>query len=195
MEEFNKHRCEWCGNDPLYIQYHDTEWGVPVHNDQKHFEFLLLESAQAGLSWITILRKRENYRVAYENFDPYTVASFKDKKITELLNNPGIIRNKLKINASINNAVKFLKIQKDYGTFSNYIWEFVGGKPIVNRFSKQSELPAFSDLSSRLAKDLKQRGMKFLGPTTVYAHLQAAGLVNDHITQCFRYHEIINSYD
>jgi DNA-3-methyladenine glycosylase I len=194
MDKMKKHRCEWCGSDPLYISYHDKEWGVPVKNDNKHFEFLLLESAQAGLSWITILRKRENYRSAYENFDPQKVAAFNDTKINELLNNQGIIRNKLKINASINNAHKFLETQNKFGSFNNYIWGFVGRKPIINKYSKLSQLPSFTNFSEKLAKDLKQRGFKFLGPTTVYAHLQAAGLVNDHTTDCFRYQEIIDSY-
>jgi DNA-3-methyladenine glycosylase I len=194
MEEIRKHRCQWCGNDPLYIKYHDNEWGVPVYDDHKHFEFLLLESAQAGLSWITILRKRENYRLAYENFDPGKIAFYNENKIDELLNNQGIIRNKLKISASINNANMFIDIQNEFGTFNNYIWAFVGGKPVINKYSKLSELPPFTDFSEKLAKDLKQRGFKFLGPTTVYAHLQAAGLVNDHTTDCFRYKEIIDSY-
>lgn len=194
MESLKMHRCDWCGNDPLYISYHDKEWGVPVYNDHKHFEFLLLESAQAGLSWLTILRKRENYRKAYDNFDPIIVSNYNDKKINELLNNQGIIRNKLKIQASINNAQNFIEIQNLFGSFNDYIWEFTGGKPIINRYSELSKIPAFTDFSVKLARDLKQRGFKFLGPTTVYAHMQAAGLVNDHTTNCFRHKEIIDSY-
>lgn len=180
-------RCPWCGNDELYIKYHDEEWGVPVHEDRKHFEFLVLESAQAGLNWLTILRKRENYRAAYDNFDPVKVAEYDEEKILELMNNPGIIRNRRKIEASINNAKEFLKIQKEYGSFDNYIWGFVGNKPVVNHWSNLSEVPATSKLSDEVSKDLKSRGFKFLGSTIIYAHLQATGVINDHLTTCFRY--------
>ena len=180
-------RCSWCGNDPLYVKYHDEEWGVPVHSDKKHFEFLVLESAQAGLSWITVLRKRENYRKAYDDFDYTQVAQYDEKKTNELLQNSGIIRNKLKIAASINNAVMFIKIQKEFGSFDNYIWAFVDNKPQVNHYESLSDVPATSELSDRVSKDLKKRGFKFLGSTITYAHLQATGIINDHITSCFRY--------
>lgn len=183
-------RCPWCGNDDLYVKYHDEEWGVPVHNDRKHFEFLVLESAQAGLSWITILRKRENYRNLYDNFDPIKIAKYDENKINQLLQNPGIIRNKRKIEASINNAKMFIKIQREFGTFDNYVWSFVDNKPVINHWNNTSEVPAVSELSDRLSKDLKARGFKFLGSTTIYAHLQATGLINDHIKTCFRYTEV-----
>lgn len=183
-------RCSWCGTDELYIKYHDEEWGVPVHDDKKHFEFLVLESAQAGLSWITVLRKRENYRIAYDNFDPITVAQYDEAKVYELLNNPGIIRNRKKIEASINNAKCFLNIQREFGSFDNYIWGFVDNKQIKNNWSELKEIPATSDLSDRVSKDLKQRGFKFLGTTIIYSHLQATGIINDHITSCFRYDNI-----
>ena len=180
-------RCTWCGNDPLYVKYHDEEWGVPVHVDRKHFEFLVLESAQAGLSWITVLRKRENYRIAYDDFDFVKVAQYDDKKILELLQNAGIIRNKLKIAASINNAKMFLKVQEEFGSFDNYIWAFVDNNPVINHLENNANVPATSDLSDRVSKDLKKRGFKFLGSTITYAHLQATGIINDHISSCFRY--------
>ena len=180
-------RCPWCGNDPLYIKYHDEEWGVPVHDDRKHFEFLVLESAQAGLSWITILRKRENYRKAYDGFDPAIDAEYDDKKIDALMQNPGIIRNRRKIEASINNARCFLKIQKEFGSFDNYIWSFVNNKPVKNHWTDISQVPANSRLSDKISKDLKSRGFKFLGSTIVYSHLQATGIINDHLTTCFKY--------
>lgn len=182
-------RCPWCGNDALYIKYHDEEWGVPVHDDRKHFEFLVLESAQAGLSWITILRKRENYRAAYDNFDPVKVSKYDEDKINELMNNPGIIRNRRKIEASINNAKCFLKIQEEFGSFDNYIWGFVKGSPVKGCWENISEIPANSPLSDEVSKDLKKRGFKFLGSTIIYSHLQATGLINDHITSCFRNNE------
>jgi DNA-3-methyladenine glycosylase I len=182
-----KIRCDWCGNDPLYMKYHDEEWGVPVHADRKHFEFLVLESAQAGLSWITILRKRENYRKAYDDFDFIKVAQYDDEKVNELLQNQGIVRNKLKIAASINNAKMFLKIQEEFGSFDNYIWAFVDNKPLINHWENISKVPATSELSDKVSKDLKKRGFKFLGSTITYAHLQATGIINDHITSCFRY--------
>ena len=187
-------RCPWSIKDPLYIKYHDEEWGVPVHDERKHFEFLVLESAQAGLSWLTVLKKRGNYRDAFDNFDAAKVASYDESKFLELLANPGIIRNKLKIKAAINNAAGFLRIQKEFGTFDAYIWSFTGNKPVINNFKKLSELPASSELSDRISKDLKKRGFTFVGTTIIYAHLQATGIVNDHLTDCFRYREIINAY-
>jgi DNA-3-methyladenine glycosylase I len=180
-------RCPWCGNDELYVKYHDTEWGVPVHDDGKHFEFLVLESAQAGLNWLTVLRKRENYRAAYDGFDPVKVSQYDEEKINELMNNAGIIRNRRKIEASINNAKGFLKIQEKFGSFDNYIWSFVGNKSVKNHWKEISEVPATSPLSDEVSSDLKKRGFKFLGSTIVYAHLQATGLINDHLTSCFRY--------
>ena len=182
-----KTRCDWCGNDPLYMKYHDEEWGVPVHEDRKHFEFLVLESAQAGLSWITILRKRENYRKAYDDFDYIKVAQYDEVKVSELIQDQGIVRNKLKIAASINNAKMFLEIQKEFGSFDNYIWAFVDNKPLINHWDNISKVPATSELSDKVSKDLKKRGFKFLGSTITYAHLQATGLINDHIISCFRY--------
>lgn len=183
-------RCPWCGNDELYMKYHDGEWGVPVHDDIKHFEFLVLESAQAGLSWITILRKRENYRKAYDNFDPIKVAGYDERKVNELLNNPGIVRNRRKILSSINNAQKFLDIQKEVGSFDEYIWSFVGNEPVKNRWKDLAEVPAKTDLSDKISKDLKKRGFNFIGTTIIYSHLQAVGLVNDHLIDCFRYHQV-----
>ncbi|MGE4354373.1 MAG: DNA-3-methyladenine glycosylase I [Oscillospiraceae bacterium] len=179
-------RCDWCQSDDLYIKYHDEEWGVPVHEDRKHFEFLVLESAQAGLSWLTILKKRENYRKAYDNFDPEKVACYDDRKVEELLMNGGIIRNRRKIEASIINAKMFLVIQREFGSFDQYIWQFVDHRPIVNHYQAIFEIPAKSDLSDRVSKDLKARGFKFLGSVTVYAHLQATGIINDHIDSCFK---------
>ncbi len=179
-------RCDWCGNDPLYMKYHDEEWGVPVHEDRIHFEFLVLESAQAGLSWITVLRKRENYRKAYDDFDFNKVAQYDSEKVIELLQNPGIIRNKLKIAASINNAIRFIEIQEEFGSFDAYIWAFVNNNPIVNHWDSISNVPATSELSDTVSKDLKKRGFKFLGSTITYAHLQATGIINDHIKSCFR---------
>lgn len=188
-------RCPWCLNDELYIKYHDTEWGVPVHDDRLHFEFLVLESAQAGLSWITILKKRENYRMSYDNFDPYKVSLYDEEKISELLNNAGIIRNRRKIEASINNAKRFLEIQKEFGSFDNYIWGFVDGKPINNNWNNVKEVPAKTFLSDEISKDLIKRGFKFIGSTIIYSHMQATGLVNDHILSCFRYKEIMYRKD
>ena len=177
-------RCPWCGTDPLYVRYHDEEWGKPVHDDQKHFECLTLESAQAGLSWITILRKRENYRLAYADFEVHRVASFTDEDEERLLADSGIVRNRRKIEASINNAKQFIKLQEEFGSFDSYIWSFVNDAPILNTWNRLEDVPATTELSERLSKDLKRRGFKFLGPTTVYAHLQATGLVNDHLTSC-----------
>ena len=187
-----KKRCAWAesGNE-LYIQYHDREWGVPVHEDRKQFEFLILEGAQAGLSWSTVLNKREGYRKAFANFDPVKVARFSEKKIETLIQNPSIIRNRLKITSAVSNARAFLAIQKEYGSFNTYIWAFVGGKPLQNRWNAMDEVPATSPESDALSKDLKQRGLKFVGSTIMYAHMQAAGLVNDHLISCFRYRECV----
>jgi len=183
-------RCPWCGTDELYVKYHDEEWGVPVHDDRTHFEFLVLESAQAGLSWITILRRRENYRKAYDGFDMEKVAQYDENKINELMQDSGIIRNRRKIEASINNARQFIKIQKEFGSFDNYIWSFVNNKPVINHWDDISQMPATSELSDRVSKDLKSRGFRFLGSTIIYAHLQATGIINDHLTYCFRHKEV-----
>lgn len=183
-------KCSWCGDDPLYIKYHDEEWGIPVHDENKLFEMLILEGAQAGLSWITVLRKRENYRKLFANFEPEKVARFSEKKIEKLLTNPGIIRNRLKINAAVTNAKAFLKIQKEFGSFDKYIWQFVNYKPIVNKFKSLNELPAKTEISDVMSKDLKKRGFKFVGSTICYAFMQATGMVNDHVVTCFRYKQI-----
>ena len=178
-------RCEWCESSDLYREYHDTEWGVPVFDDRKHFEFLVLESAQAGLSWLTILKRRENYRRAYSGFDPEKVARYGEKKKAALLANAGIIRNRLKIEASVNNAVRFLEIQQEFGSFSQYILSFTGGKQITGKRKKLADIPARTELSDRVAADLKKRGFKFLGSVIMYAHMQATGIVNDHLVSCF----------
>jgi len=190
MAEIVKHRCPWCGTDPLYVKYHDEEWGVQVHDDAKHFEFLVLESAQAGLSWLTVLRKRENYRKAMDGFDVKKIAKYDDKKVEELLLNPGIIRNRLKIYASINNAKRFLEVVEEFGSFDSYIWSFTGNKTINNSFSSLNELPSKTELSDRLSKDLIKRGFKFVGSTIIYANLQAIGVINDHLVSCFRKAEV-----
>lgn len=186
-------RCSWCEGNDLYIEYHDKEWGVPVFDDKKQFEFLVLESAQAGLSWLTILKKREAYRKAYSNFNPLKVAKYSDKKIEELITNTEIIRYRKKIEASVNNARCFLDIQHEFGSFCNYIWNYTDNKPIVNKWRTLSDLPAKTDLSDKISKDLKNRGFRFLGSTTIYAHMQAVGMVNDHLTGCFRHKELINN--
>lgn len=183
-------RCPWCGNDELYVNYHDKEWGVPVHEDKKHFEFLVLESAQAGLNWLTVLRKRENYRIAYDGFDVDKVSKYDEHKVEELLQNPGIIRNRKKIEASINNATHFIEIQNEFGSFDKYIWSFVDNTPVVNQWKDVSEVSATSMLSDNVSKDLKKRGFKFLGSTIIYAHLQATGIINDHLTSCFRHKSV-----
>jgi DNA-3-methyladenine glycosylase I len=181
-------RCKWAeGVSPEYIEYHDAEWGVPVHDDKVQFEFLILEGAQAGLSWSTILNKREGYRKAFADFDVEKVARFTEKRIEKLLTNPAIVRNRLKVQSAVTNAKAFIEVQEEFGSFSDYIWGFVDGKPIRNRFRKDSEIPATSAESDALSKDLKKRGFKFVGSTIVYAHMQATGLVNDHVTGCFRY--------
>lgn len=181
----DKIRCAWCGNDELYQKYHDEEWGKPVYDDDTIFEFLILESFQAGLSWMTILRKRENFKKAFDNFNYKKIAKYSDDKIEELMQNSGIVRNKLKILATITNAQKFMEIQKEFGSFSNYIWAFVDGKPIINQPNTLKEVPATTEISDKLAKDLKKRGFKFMGSTVVYAHMQATGMVNDHVNDCF----------
>jgi len=185
-------RCDWCGNDPLYVEYHDNEWGVPVFDDAKLFEFLILETFQAGLSWITVLKKRENFRVAFDGFNYKKIATYNEAKFNELLQNKGIIRNKLKIKATISNAVAFMEVQNEFGSFSKYIWKFVNGKPLKNTYKTLNEVPATTDLSEIISKDLKKRGFKFVGSTVIYAHMQATGMVNDHVTTCFRYHEIVD---
>ena len=185
-----KKRCFWVSDDPLYIEYHDAEWGVPVYDDDRLFEFLILETFQAGLSWITILKKRENFREALDNFDYKKIANYGEDKFEELLQNAGIIRNKLKIKATITNAQAFIKVQEEFGSFSKYIWGFTDGKPIKNSFEKREEVPATTELSDKISKDLKKRGFKFVGSTVIYAHMQATGMVNDHTTDCFRYNEV-----
>ncbi len=184
-----KKRCEWAGND-LAIKYHDEEWGVPLHDDRRLFEFLILEGAQAGLSWDTILAKRENYREAFDNFDPIKVAKYDEKKKEELLQNAGIVRNRLKIKSAIQNANAFIETQKEFGSFDKYIWSFVDGKPVKNRYKKISDVPAKTEISDAMSKDLKKRGFNFVGSTICYAFMQATGMVNDHVVSCFRYSEV-----
>ncbi len=180
-------RCAWATGGPLLAEYHDKEWGRPVHDDRKLFEFLILEGAQAGLSWLTVLRKRENYRAAFGGFDPVIIAGYKEKDIQRLLKNEGIIRNRLKIEAAITNAKKFLDVQKEMGSFDAYIWSFTGGKPLNHRLSSQARIPATTEESDAMSKDLKKRGFKFIGSTICYAFMQAVGMVNDHTTDCFRH--------
>ena len=182
-------RCPWCVSDPIYMDYHDREWGVPVRNDRKQFEFLVLESAQAGLSWLTILKRREGYRRWYEGFDPEKVARFDDRRIETMLQDPAIIRNRKKIISSINNARSFLNIQEKYGSFCSYLWDFVDGKPLVNYFNQLEKVPPHTSLSDTISKELKRHGFQFMGSTIVYAHMQATGLVNDHLVSCFRHSE------
>lgn len=183
-------RCGWCTADPVYIRYHDREWGVPVRRDRKWFEFLLLEGAQAGLSWITILKKREAYRRAFDQFDFNKVAGYSERKIQSLLQDEGIVRNRLKVRGAVQNAKAFLDVRAEFGTFNNYIWRFVDGKPVRNRWRSWREIPAHTELSDRLSKDLKQRGFTFVGSTICYAHMQATGMVNDHTVDCFRYRQL-----
>ncbi|WP_062056804.1 DNA-3-methyladenine glycosylase I [Aquimarina longa] len=185
-----KHRCGWCVGDTLYEAYHDNEWGVPVHDDQLLFEFLILETFQAGLSWITILRKRENFRIAFDHFDYKIIANYTESKKAELLQNAGIIRNKLKVNSAINNAQKFITIQEEFGSFDTYIWGFVNNQPIQNNWKSYKDSPATTEISDKLSKDLKKRGFKFVGSTVMYAFMQATGMVNDHEVNCFRYNEV-----
>lgn len=183
-------RCPWSGTDPLYIAYHDSEWGVPVHDDRIHFEFLILEGAQAGLSWSTILKKREHYRRAFDGFDPARVAQYDEAMAAALMEDAGIVRNRLKIRAAIQNARCFLRIQAEFGSFDRYVWPYVGGRPIVNKWQSLSQVPAETAEARALSKDLKKRGFSFVGPTIMYAYMQAVGLVNDHLTTCFRFHEL-----
>lgn len=185
-----KIRCGWCGTDPLYVKYHDEEWGAPVKDDKTMFEFLLLETFQAGLSWITILRKRENFRKAFDDFDYKKIAEYDQSKIDSLLQNEGIIRNKLKVHSAVSNAKFFMEVQREFGSFSNYIWGFVSHKPIKNIWKTHKDAPATTAESDALSKDLKKRGFKFVGSTVVYAHMQATGMVNDHIEDCFRFHQV-----
>ncbi|UCE14790.1 MAG: DNA-3-methyladenine glycosylase I [Candidatus Heimdallarchaeota archaeon] len=184
-------RCEWAGSDPLMVAYHDNEWGVPVHDEEELFEFLILEGAQAGLSWSTILNRRETYRKAFAQFDIQKVASFTENDFDRLLKNPGIIRNKLKIRSAINNAQRFIAVQEEFGSFNQYFWQFVNFKPIQNQFQKLNDIPASTDLSVRISKDMKKRGFNFVGPTICYAFMQSVGMVNDHLIDCFRYKEIL----
>ena len=187
----NKYRCEWCLKFEQYIEYHDKEWGVPVHNDRIHFEFLILEGAQAGLSWSTILKKRDGYRQAFADFDPIKVARFSETKLEKILLDPGIVRNRLKVFAAVNNAKRFLEVQKEFGSFDKYIWGFVKYKPIVNKWKSLKQIPPTTKESDALSKDLIKRGFKFVGSTVIYAHMQACGLINDHLVDCFRYPETI----
>ena len=184
-----KRRCGWCGDDPLYVQYHDEEWGVPLFDDRALFEFLVLEGAQAGLAWITVLRKREGYRAAFDNFDPAKVARYSDAKIERLLEDPRIVRNRLKVRSARRNAQAFLAVQEERGSFADYIWNFVDGAPVQNHWRTAAEVPATTPLSDRISKDLRRRGFNFVGSTIVYAHMQATGMVNDHLADCFRYEE------
>lgn len=182
-----KNRCFWVNSDELYIDYHDNEWGTPVYDDATLFEFLVLETFQAGLSWITILKKRENFRKAFDNFDYKKIAHYADDKYDSLLQDAGIIRNKLKVRSAITNAQLFMEVQKEYGSFSKFIWSYVDGKPIINKFEKRAEVPATTELSDKISKDLKKLGFKFVGSTVMYAYMQAVGMVNDHTTDCFKY--------
>ncbi|UCG53682.1 MAG: DNA-3-methyladenine glycosylase I [Candidatus Latescibacterota bacterium] len=185
-----KKRCEWCGTDPLYIEYHDEEWGVPAHDDRHLFEMLILEGAQAGLSWITILKKRQAYRKAFNNFEAAKIARYTDKQIARLLANPGIVRNRLKIVSAVQNANAFLEVVDEFGFFDRYIWRFVGDSPVQNRWRRLADLPATTRQSDEMSKDLKRRGFNFVGSTICYAFMQAVGMVNDHVVTCFRYDEI-----
>lgn len=186
-------RCGWAGNDPIYIKYHDEEWGVPVHDDKKLFEFILLEGAQAGLSWLTILKRRPGYEKAFENFNVEKIARFTPQKIETLLLDPSIIRNRLKVTAAVTNARAFIKIQEEFGSFDKYSWRFVDGKPKINTYTSLEKVPATTRQSDAFSKDLKMRGFKFVGSTIIYAHMQAVGMVNDHLVSCFRYKEVMES--
>ena len=183
-------RCPWGGSNPLLFPYHDTEWGVPVHDDVRHFEFLVLEAAQAGLSWLTILKRRDGYRAAYRGFEPSRVAKFGARDVARLLKDEGIIRNRAKVASSINNARRFLEVQKEFGSFDAYLWKWTGGKPLVNRWSTQKQIPPRTELSDAISKDLKTRGFSFVGSTIIYSHLQAVGVVNDHLVECFRWKQV-----
>ncbi len=184
------HRCDWCGNDPLYVQYHDVEWGEPVHDDRTHFEFLLLDGAQAGLSWLTILRKRENYRRAFDGFDPRKIAEYGEAKLAMLLNDAGIVRNRQKIVSAVKNARAFLAVQAEFGAFDAYIWQFTDGRTLQNAWQSVAEIPALTAESEAMSRDLKRRGFSFVGPTICYAYMQSAGMVNDHVVNCFRHAEL-----
>ncbi len=184
------HRCHWAGSDPLYIDYHDREWGVPVYDDRTLFEFLILEGAQAGLSWITILRKRANYRAAFDGFDPAAVADYGPDKVESLMSDPGIVRNRLKIQSAVGNARAFLSVQGEFGSFADYAWAFVDGRPIVNSWRNMRQVPAETAESRAFSHDLKARGFKFVGPTIIYAYMQAVGMVNDHVVDCFRHAQL-----
>lgn len=184
-------RCSWAGDDPLYVAYHDDEWGVPVHDDRTLFEFLILEGAQAGLSWITILKKRENYRKAFDGFDPKRIARYRQARIQKLLGNAGIVRNKLKVASAVTNAKAFLAVQKEFGSFDDFVWQFVDGEPKINAWKAMSEVPASTPESDAMSKELKRRGFKFVGTTICYAYMQAVGMVNDHVVDCFRYRELV----
>lgn len=186
----NERRCPWCLNDPLYERYHDEEWGVPVHDDRTLFEFILLEGAQAGLSWITILRKRENYRLAFDGFDPRLIARYDEAKVHSLLADGGIVRNRRKIAAAVTNARAFLRVQEEFGSFDRYIWGFVDGRPVHNRWRTLAEIPPRTELSDTVSRDLIRRGFSFVGSTIVYSHMQATGMVNDHLLECFRYRQL-----
>ena len=186
-----KKRCEWVGEDPLSLSYHDNEWGVPVHDERKQFEFLTLEGVQAGLSWLTVLKKRENYRKAFDNFDPIKIAAYDERKIKELLSNEGIIRNRLKIESAIQNARAFLAVQEEYGSFDAFLWQFVGGRPKINAWKKVEDILPKTPESDEMSQALKKRGFKFVGSTICYSHMQAVGMVNDHTVNCFRYKEVM----
>lgn len=186
-------RCSWCGSDPLYVKYHDKEWGVAVYDDNKLFEFITLEGAQAGLSWITILKRRQGYRDAFDDFDVKKVAAYGQRKINSLIKNPDIIRNRLKINSTVSNAQAFIKVQEEFGSFANYQWAFVNNTPVDNRWKHLNRIPATTKISDAFSKDLKKRGFKFVGPTIIYAYMQAVGMVNDHVVDCFRYKEILHN--
>jgi DNA-3-methyladenine glycosylase I len=183
-------RCGWCGTDPLYVAYHDVEWGVPVRDDRTLFEFLVLEGAQAGLSWITILRKREHYRLAFDGFEPVEVAGYGEERIAELLAVPGIVRNRQKVRSAVSNARAFLAVQEEYGTFSDYIWSFTSGRPLQNSWRSIDQIPTTTPVAEAISRDLKTRGFRFVGPTIVYSHMQATGMVNDHLVTCFRHAEV-----
>jgi DNA-3-methyladenine glycosylase I len=191
VHDMDKHRCAWAGNDPLYRAYHDEEWGVPLHDERALFEFLILEGAQAGLSWITILKKRDHYRAAFDHFNPQRIARYGEDKIKSLLNDPGIVRNRLKVEAAVNNAQKFLEMQKEFGSFDAFIWQFIGGATRQNRWRRQADVPASTPESDAMSKELKRRGFKFVGSTICYALMQATGMVNDHVTDCFRHKELL----
>ncbi len=192
MIDFSIPRCSWCGSDPLYVEYHDKEWGVPVFDDRSLFEFLILEGAQAGLSWSTILKKREGYRQAFYDFDVERVSRMTESEQEDLRSFEGIVRNRLKISSTVSNASAFLKIEKSHGTFCNYIWDFVDGSPVQNHWRSLAEIPAVTPLAEMISKDLKRHGFRFVGPTIVYAYMQAVGMVNDHVTDCFRHSVIVD---